>query len=113
MLLKRRLGITLACAGVLVAAGLLLTQSHAQATKAFNYSHLNKIQRRIISQTLASELAPIPAQRSNGNVQHNFVPGGDEVGGGADGAPNALPSSFGGGGGGSGALGNYVPSPRM
>ena len=99
MLLKRYLGVTLMCAGALAGALLLLAQSHAQATNAINYAHLNAIQRRIISETLASALGPAP---------RNFAPVNGE-GGGPDGAPNTPPSSFGSSGG-SGSLGNYVPS---
>lgn len=80
MLLKRRLGVALVSVGA-IAVAIVLTNSNAQAT--FNYAHLNKIQKRIVSQTLASALSS-PA------------PGAAPVqgGGGADGAPANPPSSF-------------------
>jgi hypothetical protein len=85
MLLKRRVGVTFACAGVVTVACLLLTQSHARATGPINYAHLNKIQKRILSETLATALGGTPS---------GFAQIGDQ-GSGADGAPNTPPSSFG------------------
>jgi hypothetical protein len=99
MLLKRRVGVTFACAGVVTVACLLLTQSHARATGPINYAHLNKIQKRILSETLATALGGTPS---------GFAQIGDQ-GSGADGAPNTPPSSFGASTG-SGPLANYVPA---
>ncbi|MGB9182493.1 MAG: hypothetical protein WCB67_00375 [Solirubrobacteraceae bacterium] len=101
MPLKRRLILPLAGAAVLGALGvLLLAQSHARASSPMNYSHLNKIQKRIISQTLASALAPAPS---------NAAPINDQ-GGGPDGAPFATPQSYGQPNGSSGGADNYFPS---
>jgi len=88
--------------GALVAAYLLVTQSHAQATNSINYAHLNKIQKRLVSQTLASALGPAAAPRGAAKIN-------DDEGGGPDGAPNTPPSSIGPSVG-SGALGSYIPS---
>lgn len=101
MPLKRRLILPLACAAVLGALGvLLLAQSHASASSPMNYSHLNKIQKRIISQTLASALGPAPSNAAQINDQ----------GGGPDGAPFATPKSYGQPNGSSGGADNYFPS---
>ncbi len=98
---KRRVVLTLACAGVLGALCLtLLTQSHATASKPSSYGRLNSIQKRIVSQTLASALSPNAS---------TFAPGGDE-GGGVDGAPFTPPKSFQSATGGSGAVSTYSPS---
>ena len=55
---KLRLALPMACIGVVGAACFLLLQSHASARVHMNYAHLNKIQKRIISETLASALGP-------------------------------------------------------
>ena len=55
---KLRLALPMACIGVVGAACFLLLQSHASARVTMNYAHLNKIQKRIISETLASALGP-------------------------------------------------------
>ncbi len=100
MLLKRRLVLSLACAGVLGAACLLiLGQSHANASGPMNYSHLNKIQKRIISETLASALGPAPGPFASTNQ-----------GGGPDGAPFTSPQSYGAPGGASRTVDNYFPA---
>jgi hypothetical protein len=100
MLLKRRLGVTFACAGVVAAACLLLlTHSHAQARNPLTYARLNKVQRRIISETLASALKGAP---QNGVSVNDGASG-------ADGAPNTPPSSFAPSTG-TGSLANYTPS---
>jgi hypothetical protein len=83
MLLKRGFGVALVSAGA-IAMVMLLTNSHAQATTPFNYSHLNNIQKRIVSETLASALGSSTPGRAP-----------TEGGGGADGAAANPPSSFG------------------
>ena len=57
---RRRVAIPLACAGFLGAFGLalVLSHSHASARKPLTYSHLNQIQKRIISSTLLSAIGP-------------------------------------------------------
>src|SRR6201986_874418 len=106
MSLKLRLGIALLVAGALSVAGLLLLQSpHAAArSKRLSYSHLTKIQKRIVSQTLASALGPRSSAR-----RLKFVPGGDDEGGGPDGAPFTPPASFGSPNG-TGTPSNYFPA---
>jgi hypothetical protein len=96
---KLRLALPLACAGVLGAVFLLLLQSHASASSPISYSRLTKMQKRIVSESLASALGP---------TSPTFAPSGDE-GGGPDGAPFAPPKSFGSPGG-AGSPTTYFPS---
>jgi hypothetical protein len=103
MSFQRRVALPLACAGLLAAVCLvLLTQSHASASSPMSYGRLNKIQKRIVSQTLASALSP------NSSA---IAPGGDEAGG-VDGAPFTAPKSFQSAAGTTGAVGNYSPSSQ-
>ena len=74
---KVRLALPMACIGVLGAACFLMLQSGASARVHMNYSHLNKIQKRIISETLASAIGP----QSNGLQPHITVPISDDGGG--------------------------------
>jgi hypothetical protein len=104
---KLRLALPVACIGVVGVACFLLLQSHASARVHMNYSHLNKIQKRIISETLASAIGP----QSNGVQPHITVPISDD-GGGPDGAPFTPPKSFGPLGGGTGGTINYFPSSQ-
>ncbi|MBV9336236.1 MAG: exo-alpha-sialidase [Solirubrobacterales bacterium] len=107
MSLKIRLSVAVLSAAVLSAATLLLVQSHAAAGKArINYAHLTNIQKRIVSETLASALGPRPPARR----PHITVPGSDE-GGGPDGAPFTPPASFGSAGA-TGSPSNYFPSQQ-
>jgi hypothetical protein len=97
----------MAVIGVLGAACfLLLQQSHASARIHMNYAHLNKIQKRIISETLASALGP----QSTKVRPHIKVPISDE-GGGPDGAPFTPPKSFASSSGSSSSI-NYFPSAQ-
>ncbi len=100
---KLRLALPMAVIGVVGAACFLLLQSHASARVTMNYAHLNKIQKRIISETLASALGP----QSTGLKSHAAI-GGDD-GGGPDGAPFTPPKSYGSPGGAGGTV-NYFPS---
>ena len=103
MSINRRLLAVPVLIGALAVAAALLLQSHAQASShPLTYSHLNKIQRRLISQTLASAIGPSTTVTPN-------VPqeGGQGL---ADGAPNTKPSSFPSVGGASGSGVNYVPA---
>src|SRR5947209_336841 len=100
MLLRRRIVVALTLAGLLGLAGVLLMQPHARASGRLSYASLNKIQRRIISQTLASALGPRSAP--------NAAPSSDQ-GGGPDGAPFARPKSYSSASGSSGVI-NYFPS---
>ncbi len=101
---KRRVALPLAFAGFLgtVCLLLLLTQSHASASKPMSYGRLNKIQKRIVSQALASALSPSSSTRAPG----------DDEGGGPDGAPFTPPKSYQTAVGGGGGTGTYVPSAQ-
>ena len=57
---KLRWALPMALVGVVGAACLLLWQSHASARVHMNYTHLNKIQQRIVSETLATALGQQP-----------------------------------------------------
>lgn len=103
---KLRLALPMACIGMVGAACFLLLQSHASARVHMNYAHLNKIQKRIISETLASALGP----QSTGARAHIVGPISND-GTGVDGAPFTPPSSFGEPGR-AGSRINYFPSFR-
>lgn len=103
MPLNRRLVLSLTCAGVLGAVWLLaLSQSHANAGGHMSLSRLNTIQKRIVSQTLASALGPA-------TNTPQFAPGNGD-GGGPDGAPFTPPKSYGAPGGASSGANNYFPA---
>jgi hypothetical protein len=104
--LKLRFSAAVVAAGLLLGAGLLLLQSHASARATVNYKHLNEIQRRIVSETLASALGP----QSRALKPHITVPNNDD-GGGADGAPFTPPASFGSANG-TGSPSNYFPTQQ-
>jgi hypothetical protein len=104
MSFRVRLSVAVVCAGVLGGVGLLLMQSGASARAGISYAHLNKIQKRIISETLASALGP----RSNG-LRPRLAP--NDEGGGPDGAPFTPPSSFGSANG-TGSPSNYFPTQQ-
>ena len=94
-------------AGLLFGAGLVLIQSHASARAGLNYKHLSKIQKRLISETLASALGPQPK-----SLKPRVVPqGGDDDNGGGDGAPTNPPASFGSPSG-TGSPSNYFPTQQ-
>ena len=102
MSINRRLLAVPVLIGTLAVAAALLLQSHAQASgHHLTFSHLNKIQKRLISQTLASAIGP-----STGVTPNLPQDGGEGL---ADGAPNTKPSSFPSVGGASGSGVNYVP----
>ena len=107
MSLKIRLSVAVLFAAVFSAAAVLLLQSHAAAGKApINYAHLTKIQKRIISETLASALGPQPR-----SLTPHVVPGNGDQGGGPDGAPFTPPASFGSPDG-TGTPSNYFPTQQ-
>ena len=105
---KRRVAIPLACAGFLGAFGLalVLSHSHASARKPLTYSHLANIQKRIISSTLLSAIGP-----RTRTAKPRFV-GGDDEGGGPDGAPFTPPKSFELRHRGQTGAGNYFPTSQ-
>ena len=104
---KRRVVVPLACAGFVGAFCLVLVMahSHASARKPLTYSHLTKIQKRIISSTLLSAIGPRKAR------QPRFA-GGDNEGGGPDGAPFTPPNSFRSPTGSQGGVRNYFPTSQ-
>jgi hypothetical protein len=104
---RRRVAFSLACAGFLGAFGLalVLSHSHASARKPLTYSHLSKIQKRIISSTLLSAIGP------RARVAPRFA-GGDDEGGGPDGAPFTPPKSFQSATGSQTGAGNYFPASQ-
>ena len=67
MSLKARLSVATIAAGMLLAVGLVLLQSHASARAGLNYKHLTAIQKRIVSETLASALGPRQGLRPPGS----------------------------------------------
>jgi hypothetical protein len=101
MSISRRTLAVPAAFAVLALAGLLLFQSHAQASRHFNYRHLNKIQRRIISGFLAQALAPATAHGTSNRMPTEGGPGVDE---GLNVAPRSLHPA-----GPSSGLINYFP----
>jgi hypothetical protein len=102
---KRRVAVALACAGFVGAILLLvLLQSPANARRPLSYGHLNKIQRRILSETLATALNPASGRRA-------AISGPDD-GTGPDGAPFTPPASFGSASGGAGATASYFPTSQ-
>ncbi len=112
MLSIRRVALPLALAGVVGAiCVLVLAQSPANARRPLSYGRLNKIQRRIISQDLASALNPASAGQRQPRITG---PGGGDQdnGAGPDGAPFTPPSSFRSSTGGSGGAGNYFPTKQ-
>jgi hypothetical protein len=105
MMSIRRVALPLALAGVVGAVCLLvLAQSPANARRPLSYGRLNKIQRRIISETLATALNPA----SSGGLRPH-IPTGNDEGSGPDGAPFTPPSSFDSATG-AGGVGNYFPA---
>ena len=105
---RRRVVVPLACAGFLGAFGLalVLSHSHASARKPLTYSHLTKIQKRIISSTLLSAIGPRTQTK-----QPRFA-GGDDEGGGPDGSPFTPPKSFKAATGAQTGVGNYFPTSQ-
>jgi hypothetical protein len=113
MMSIRRVALPLALAGVVGAVCVfVLAQSPANASRPLSYGRLNKIQRRIISETLATALNPASA----GQGRRPRIPGpgqGDaDQGVGPDGAPFTPPASFRSAQGGAAGIANYFPSDQ-
>src|SRR5947209_11451890 len=90
MSIRRRFIAVPVVLGLFALAGvLLLQQSGAQAGAHLSYSKLNKIQRRLISSSLASALMP---KRSKTGARAAGI--GPDDGPGADGLPDGTPASF-------------------
>src|SRR5947209_11880971 len=84
--LRRRFAVPLALIALLAGGGLLLlAQPHAQA-RHLRWKGLNKIQRRIISQSLANYIGAPRAHPAKAKAHAAYVPGNPDGGGGADGA---------------------------
>ena len=95
---KLRLAVPMACIGVVGAACFLLLQSHASARVHMNYAHLNKIQKRLVSATLASALGPQP--HTTASIS------------GSGGEPRGARPRWVGSHGGAGSTLNYFPSSQ-
>jgi hypothetical protein len=110
MLSIRRVALPLALAGVVGAlCVLVLAQSPANARRPLSYGRLNKIQKRIISETLATALSP--ASTGQGRQPRIAGPGhGDGGQGGPDGAPFTPPTSFRSAQGSASGVATYFPS---
>ena len=107
MTFRLRYALPLVCAGILGAVFLMAMQSHAHASnRQLSFSRLNKIQKRIISETLASAIGA-PASSSSGH----FAPIGGDDGGGPDGAPFTPPKSYGAAGA-TGSPTTYFPASQ-
>jgi len=104
---RRRVVVPLACAGFVGAfcLALVLSHSHASARKPLTYSHLNQIQKRILSSTLLSAIGP------RTRTAPRFA-GGDDEGGGPDGSPFTPPKSFKSANGGQGGGASYFPTSQ-
>lgn len=92
-----------------VVAGLLVSPAvqTAQATP-FNYAHLNKIQKRIVSGALAYHFATNTTR--TGDITAKAQPVGDpDQGDGPDGLPDTPPAGYAGANSGNGAPSNYSP----
>jgi hypothetical protein len=97
--MKRRIAVIVFLMGALATGSLALRSGPIQA-QASGFQSLTKMQKRLISSALLAILGP-----SN----QATVNGGNDNGGGTDGAPNAVPAGYGSPGGGSGSANNYFP----
>jgi hypothetical protein len=111
MLSIRRVALPMALAAIVGAVCVvLLAQSPANARRPLSYGRLNKIQKRIISQTLASALNPASAGQGRSPRISGPGTGDGDQGAGPDGAPFTPPASFSAANGGSGSAANYFPT---
>ncbi len=104
---KKRVAVVAATISLGIGGVLAPMTTQAAGAKPFNYQHLAKIQKRLVSGALSFQLEPV---KSHG-ITPKIIPGGgdDEDGGGADGLPNTPPNGYSAAGGTSTA-GNYDPS---
>ena len=104
MRIRRRVLVVVVSAG-LIAAGLIPALGNSAGAAPFNVKQLNKIQRRLISGELLTEMG-------GSQVTPNVIPGGgdEDEGPGADGAPNTPPESIGPAIGSNGLPANYAPT---
>ena len=104
MRIRRRVLVVVVSAG-LIAAGLIPALGNSAGAAPFNVKQLNKIQRRLISGELLTEMG-------GSQVTPNVIPGGgdEDEGSGADGAPNTPPESIGPAIGSNGLPANYAPT---
>ena len=106
MSIRRRYFAVPVVLGLFALAGvLLLQQSGAQAGAHLTYSKLNKIQRRILSSTLASALLPARSASKKARIAMT-----SDEGPGPDGLPNGAPAAIGKSGT-AGTGSNYYPAP--
>jgi hypothetical protein len=96
--MKRRVAVIVFVIAALAAGSLALRSGSVKVQASFGFQNLTKMQKRLASSALVAILGP------------SSVPGGDDNGGGVDGAPNTAPSSYRSASGATGALGNYTPS---
>ena len=91
--MRTRRAVKASVAATAMLAGLLVTPWISETAHAapFNYRHLNKIQKRLVSGALAFQLAP---SGQGGPIPYALPPGNDDDGGGADGLPNTPPNGF-------------------
>jgi len=104
---RARRSVIATAAAVTLTAGTLPLLAATSAHAAFNYNHLTKMQKRLLSGNLAFALNN-GTSTSQGVSPHAVQQGGDQ-GPGADGYPNTPPSSLTPAGSSSGAS-NYTPS---
>src|SRR5262249_4601940 len=105
----RRVAVPRALAGFVGAfcRVLVLPHSHASARKPLTYSHLNRIQKRIISSTLLSALGP-----RKRTARPRFGGGDSDEGTGPDGAPFTPPRPFSSATGSQTGAGNYFATSQ-
>ena len=96
--MKRRVAVVVFVIAALAAGSLALRSGPVQVQAAFGFQNLTKMQKKLASSALIAILGP------------SSVPGGNDNGGGVDGAPNTAPSSYRSASGASGAADNYTPS---
>ncbi|MDT4996237.1 MAG: hypothetical protein QOD45_305, partial [Pseudonocardiales bacterium] len=115
--MRTRQFVTLGASLILVIGALMAPMTTQSAgAKPFNYSSLNKIQKRLLSGALSYQLSPVREKRPS--ISPQVIPAGDDDGGGADGLPNTPPTGYASAGlrtsgsnyipsGGSGCVANY------
>ena len=109
----RRVALPLALVGVVGAVCVLvLAQSPANARRPLSYGRLTKMQRRIISETLATALNPASAGQGRQPRVSGSGTGNGDQGVGPDGAPFTPPKSYASAQGGASGLSNYFPSGK-
>ncbi len=101
--MKRRRSAVLIVLAATLATGLLALGGSPPVHATFNYQHLTKMQKKLVSSELLNVLGP---SSSSGQASVN---GGDSGGPGGDGAGTRRPASYASASGASGAASNYIP----